>query len=633
MNNQENRSLEAGFEIRKDDDKVIVEGYAARFEDETVIGGQFAEKVARGAFEGADMKNTVALFNHDWNQPLARVGHGLELEVDEVGLRYRFELGDQSYARDLAENIRMGNVSTSSFGFTVADDSWERREGMNLRTITSVGTLFDVSPTTQGAYPTTEVGLRSMEAALDAEVEAELRKLEEENEEEKPEEKGYDSEEAPKEEEEKMHMDKEEDEEEKPEERPGHYEDEDEEEEEKSEHVEEDEDEDEEEEARDEDEDEDKEEKTEDAPADEEEEEEETNNKSEETRNNSISEMENTTNGPAIVQNLGDNEARSASSFDFGKFVKEAAKGNVTGLEGEMIAEGTNEMRNAGLNVAGGFNIPSAVLRSMGTATVSSGATEFGGGIAKSDEGIIENYAPADLAAKLGVRNLGGLSGDVAMQVQANLTAAGAAVGEGVARAEALPTFAEVVLQPTRNAAHVGVTQQMLAQSGDDMQAFIQKDIRRALDKVFNAQIIAAMSAAETASTYNATSNNPLDIEAALLAADVDLADVRILAAADAYRAMRALSFDAGSGDLFAGSPVARKSIAGYATEISSQVDAGELMFFDKNQMVTAQWGGLNLIVDPYTDAAKGVVRIIANEYRDVKVMQDASFLTLNTVA
>ena len=573
MNNQENRSLEAGFEIRKDDDKVIVEGYAARFEDETVIGGQFAEKVARGAFEGADMKNTVALFNHDWNQPLARVGHGLELEVDEVGLRYRFELGDQSYARDLAENIRMGNVSTSSFGFTVADDSWERREGMNLRTITSVGTLFDVSPTTQGAYPTTEVGLRSMEAALDAEVEAELRKLEEENEEEKPEEKGYDSEEAPKEEEEKMHMDKEEDEEEKPEERPGHYEDEDEEEEEKSEEpAKEDEDE---EEAREEDEDEDKEEKTEDAPADEEEDEEETNNKSEETRNNSISEMENTTNGPAIV----------------------------------------------------------AVLRSMGTADVASGSTAFGGGIAKSDEGIIENYAPADLAAKLGVRNLSGLSGDVAMQVQDTLTAAGAAVGEGVARNEALPTFAEVVLQPTRNAAHVGVTQQMLAQSGDDMQAFIQKDIRRALDKVFNAQIIAAMSTAETASTYNADTNNPLDIEAALLAADVDLNDVRILAAADAYRAMRALSFDNGSGDLFAGSPVARKAIAGYATEISSQVAAGELMFFDKNQMVTAQWGGLNLIVDPYTDAAKGVVRIIANEYRDVKVLQDASFLTLNTVA
>ena len=55
-------------------------------------------------------------------------------------------------------------------------------------------------------------------------------------------------------------------------------------------------------------------------------------------------------------------------------------------------------------------------------------------------------------------------------------------------------------------------------------------------------------------------------------------------------------------------------------------------MFFDKNQMVTGQWGGLNVIVDPYTEAARGVVRIIANEYRDVKVLNDTSFMTLHTV-
>ena len=251
--------------MRKEDDKVVVEGYAARFDDETVIGGKFAERVARGAFEGADMSNTVALFNHDWNMPLARVGNGLELSVDEVGLRYRFELGDQSYARDLAENIRMGNVSTSSFGFTVADDSWERRDDMNLRTINSVGTLFDVSPTTQGAYPTTEVGLRSMEAALDAEVEEELRKLEEEKPEEAPEEER--EEEAPVADEKEEEEENEERAEEPTEEEPAADEDDSEEEEDAEERAY----------------DEEEEEKTEDAPADEEEEENETNSKTEET--------------------------------------------------------------------------------------------------------------------------------------------------------------------------------------------------------------------------------------------------------------------------------------------------------------------------------------------------------------
>lgn len=618
MNNQEQRSLESGFEVRNENDKVVVEGYAARFDDETVIGGKFAEKVARGAFEGADMSNTVALFNHDWNMPLARVGNGLELSVDEVGLRYRFELGDQSYAKDLAENIRMGNVSTSSFGFTVADDSWERRDGMNLRTINSVGTLFDVSPTTQGAYPTTEVGLRSMEAALEVEVPVEVAEapvveevVEEVVAEEVPAEEVAAEEpaieevvESEEEDAEERAYDEEEDEEEKSEE-PA---DEEEEAEERKLYkaVEE--------------------EKPEPKPKKKKAKKTETNSNDEETRTNSISEMENNNTAPAVVQGLGDSEARAAKDFNFGKFIKEAAKGNVTGLEAEMTQEGSNEMRNSGVNVAGGYNIPSMVLRSMGTQGADD-ATAFGGGIEKLDNGIVENYAPADIASKLGVRNLSGLSGDVAMQVQGTLTAATGGVGEGDLQAEALPTFAEKTLSPTRYAAHVGLTQQLLAQSGDDMAAFVQMDIRRALDKQFNAAILSAIAAADTELAY--ASNNPLDIEEALLAADVDLADVRFVSSADAYRTFRALSLDAGSGNLFANDPKSSTSIIGFSGIVSSQAATGKAHFFDRNQMVTGQWGGMNLIVDPYTDAARGVVRVIANEYRDVQTLQHASYQTI----
>lgn len=618
MNNQEKRFLDSDFEVRSENDNTVIEGYAARFDDETVIAGQFAERVARGAFEGTDMSNTVALFNHDWNMPLARVGKGLELSVDEVGLRYRFELGEQSYAKDLAENIRMGNVSTSSFGFTVSDDEWERRDGMNLRTINSVGTLFDVSPTTQGAYPTTEVAIRSMEAALAEEpvvVEAPVEEpvaevieevvAEEAAEEVVEEERAY--EEAPKEDEADEESEESEEEEEKAEERTEEVV--------AEEAV------------------------TEDAPAVEEEEQTEIINNEEqpeEEARNTTPIMENTTNTPAVVQGLGDSEARAAKDFNFGKFISEAAKGNLTGLEAEMISEGTNEMRNAGLNVSGGFNIPSAVLRAMGTVTNSTDATAFGGGIGKEDKGIVENYAPNDIAAQLGVRNMAGLTGDVALQVQATLVAAGKNVGEGTARAEALPTFAEKTLSPKRIAAHVGVTQQMLAQSSDDMAAFIQMDIRRALDKQFNDMIIDSIDdivAAGNSTAYSAGSTSPLHLEEDLLAGDVNLQNIVGLCDAQAFRTARTLSLDAGSGLLYAGSPADRRSVLGYNTVVSSQIggagndtSAGDMFFFDKTQLVTAQWGGLNLIVDPYTLAANGVVRMIANEYRDVKALQAAGF-------
>lgn len=618
MNNQEKRFLDSDFEVRSEDNNTVIEGYAARFDDETVIGGQFAERVARGAFEGADMSNTVALFNHDWNMPLARVGKGLELSVDEVGLRYRFELGEQSYAKDLAENIRMGNVSTSSFGFTVSDDEWERRDGMNLRTINSVGTLFDVSPTTQGAYPTTEVAIRSMEAALAEEpvvVEAPVEEpvaevveevvAEEAAEEVVEEERAY--EEAPKEDEEDKESEESEEEEEKAEERTEEVV--------AEEAV------------------------TEDAPAVEEEEQPEIINNEEqpeEEARNTTPIMENTTNTPAVVQGLGDSEARAAKDFNFGKFISEAAKGNLTGLEAEMVSEGKNEMRNAGLNVAGGFNIPSAVLRSMGVTAGDSANTAFGGGVGKEDKGIVKNYAPNDIAAQLGVRNMAGLSGDVALQVQATLVAAAKNVTEGATQAEALPTFAEKTLTPKRIAAHVGVTQQMLAQSSDDMAAFIQMDIRRALDKQFNDMIIASIdgiTASGNSTAYSAGSTSPLNLEEDLLAGDVSLQNIVGLCDAQAFRTARTLSLDAGSGLLYAGSPADRRSVLGYDTVVSSQVggsgnstSAGDMFFFDKTQVVTGQWGGLNLIVDPYTLAADGVVRMIANEYRDVQSLQAGGF-------
>ena len=41
---------------------------------------------------------------------------------------------------------------------------------------------------------------------------------------------------------------------------------------------------------------------------------------------------------------------------------------------------------------------------------------------------------------------------------------------------------------------------------------------------------------------------------------------------------------------------------------------------------MTGTWGGINLIIDPYTDADYGVTRIIANIYRDVEILNYNGF-------
>ena len=74
----------------------------ARFDDETVIAASSPSELP--AFEGADRVTLLpcsTMTERHW--PAWATAWNC---LDEVGLRYRFELGDQSYARDLAENIR-----------------------------------------------------------------------------------------------------------------------------------------------------------------------------------------------------------------------------------------------------------------------------------------------------------------------------------------------------------------------------------------------------------------------------------------------------------------------------------------------------------------------------------------------
>ncbi len=609
-NNVEKRFLTQGFEVRAEEGKpTVVEGYAAVFNDETVIGGSFAERIDRGAFKGADMNNTVALFNHDINKPLARAGHGLELTVDERGLKYRFEIGTQSYAQDLVENIRMGNVSTSSFGFTVKDDEWEMRDDMNLRTIKEVGLLFDVSPTTQGAYPTTEVGLRSMDLALEnegilaAEQEAVRAYKEEEDEEEE------DREEKEEEEEEEEEVKRSEDEE-------------DEEEEEEEDRKEEDKEEEEEEEGS---EMERKEEvtlETADAPVAEESE---LNSKRGAESNISMNKEKN---APAVVQGLGDKVQNVRARYDLGKAIREAANGGLTGLEAEINQEGVNEFRGSGLAVANGISIPAMFLRNdavpQGTETVADVSAALAGTtIANEIQSPIADYKPVTIADRLGARKITGVTGDISIPVLTTAITAGQMTNEADPVHSTNAAFTDVTLSPERLAAHAKVTQQLLAQNSFDLQSFLAADIRRGLEVEYNKLIVAAITAT-TKTDYSSTDHEevPYLMEEVMRNADVDPSGSKFLTEPSVLRKLRRAALDAGSG-MFA-APSA-DNVIGYEAMTSTLFGDDQLFLVQPQEVVCCEWGGLNIMVDPYTEAHKDVVRIIANMYADAAILrQDA---------
>lgn len=150
------------------DGKSQIRGYAAVFNTPTDLG-YVREQITPGAFKNAiDTKQDVkCLFNHDPNKVLGRTKNGtLRLKEDNTGLHYECDIDkDTSVGNDVHAHIDRGDVDQCSFGFVVRDEEMNYDGDKPLRTIKQAD-LFDVSPVTYPAYPTTSVEARSNALAL-----------------------------------------------------------------------------------------------------------------------------------------------------------------------------------------------------------------------------------------------------------------------------------------------------------------------------------------------------------------------------------------------------------------------------------------------------------------------------------
>jgi len=178
------------LELRQEGDDNVVVGYGSVFNTLSNELGGFREIIAEGAFDGRLEDDVRFLINHD-GLPLARTTNGtLRLSTDERGLKYEARVANTSLGRDLVELMRNGTINQSSFAFVVEDDSWEVRDGMNIRTINKVSRLYDVSAVTYPAYEEASVALRSMEEWKKTEEEKVMKEnLEKEKEEREKEDK------------------------------------------------------------------------------------------------------------------------------------------------------------------------------------------------------------------------------------------------------------------------------------------------------------------------------------------------------------------------------------------------------------------------------------------------------------
>lgn len=196
LKTREYRNLVRNLEIRKaqggsGEPEKIVEGYATTFNEPYMLGSyrdwdgtkvEVWEQVAPTSFEQCDLSDVIMQYNHE-GRVFARNSNGtLELSTDDHGLFISANLGGTETGRQLFEEIQGGYTNKMSFGFTIRGDKWEFEEDLDagivkeIRTITDIGKLYDVSAVSIPANDNTEISSRGASEGVIARAKEEFHK-------------------------------------------------------------------------------------------------------------------------------------------------------------------------------------------------------------------------------------------------------------------------------------------------------------------------------------------------------------------------------------------------------------------------------------------------------------------------
>ena len=160
----------------------IITGRPIVYEAKTDLG-YFDEVIARGALDGADLRDVRFLVNHDTSMiPLARSRRNngnstMKLSTDFDGMSMDFvklDVENNSDARALYSAVQRGDITGMSFMFSIDAQEWLDLESEHpTRRITKIGKVVEVSAVTFPAYDSTEISARSKETLDSARLELE----------------------------------------------------------------------------------------------------------------------------------------------------------------------------------------------------------------------------------------------------------------------------------------------------------------------------------------------------------------------------------------------------------------------------------------------------------------------------
>ena len=328
-------------------------------------------------------------------------------------------------------------------------------------------------------------------------------------------------------------------------------------------------------------------------------------------------------------------EKRGWSLF---KAVRELSNGGqLTGLEAEMHQESEREARKS----LQGIGIPSILKEER--AVIDQGTSA----IAPTAVGaFVDALQASGLYNRVGISNLGTVAADTVLPI-----AGGSTVGwntENGASADGGADFGKVTLSPNRITGYADLSNVILAQNGPAAEASVMNDMGRNMATQIDAAMFGSSNVSNAPGCIVGTSGTLTFTEATFGTGSI---------ASDMLEAIQTIADDHGldgnlsfvnSWELY--SAIKKEAqvsstyplyvddrLAGYpgyfsSAPASSAGASGDGMFGDFSRVYFAQFGPSNVIVDPYSAAGTGAVRLIMNNYFDWGVASGASFVKYTTL-
>jgi HK97 family phage major capsid protein len=297
----------------------------------------------------------------------------------------------------------------------------------------------------------------------------------------------------------------------------------------------------------------------------------------------------------------------------------------------EVMTAGQKDMQDSGISYRGQIQLPYE-FRGIINATTNTGGQYT---VATDVYNLLGALRGALVAVKAGATFLSGLKNDIQIPIYSGTTSLWK--GENTTAVDGAGAFTDVTLAPLRLTTFIDVSKMFLNQDSTSSEALLMDDIKESILHKLEASIFdanASGSGRPAGMLYGVTNTSTgATTFAKVVALETAIEGNNALTGTLAYvttpalrgvgkttqKATYAASFLIDGGGIVA-------TMNGYPIYSTSHMASGRMIFGNFKDLIIANWGSLDILVDPYTQAALGAVRLVVNSYWNFARRRDVSF-------